>query len=326
MKSPKNPFSALNTHLARLVSEADAYLVRVEAGRRRTTGVVYRIDGDEALVATVAHVLAGDDTLRIGRGDEGPDAPATLAGWDPRTDLALLRTAAAGLQAAPWAEDTAELSTGHMALTLGRPGRRVRAALGLVAGVGGPWQTGHGADVARFIDVDGRLPDGFSGGVLLDLDGRVLGLNTHALVRGGTTLPVETVRRVFDQLAARGHMARGHLGLGTQPVALPAAVAEREGQSAGLVVVSVEPDGPGATAGVLLGDVLLRLGDRPVRGHGELVAARDALAGTRAPLRVLRAGEITELDFGVGEKAGPAGLDLGPPAGHRGCGRGRRCG
>ncbi len=325
MKTPKNPFASLNTHLARLVADADAWLVRVEAGRRRTTGIVYRIDGDEALIATVAHVLAGDDALSVARGD-GPGTSARLAGWDPRTDLALLRTDATGLAAAPFAEDTEGLAAGHLALTLGRPGRRVRAMLGLVAGVGGPWQTGHGADVARFIEVDGRLPDGFSGGVLLDLDGRVLGLNTHALVRGGTTLPVETVRRVFDQLAARGHMPRGHLGLGTQPVALPSDVALQESQRAGLVVVSVEPEGPGERAGVLLGDVLLRLDDRPVGSHGELVAARDALAGRPGSLRVLRAGAVTTLELSVGEKAGPASLDLGAPGAHRGCGRGRRCG
>jgi len=325
MKTVKSPFANLNTHLAQLVADADRWLVRVEAGRRRTTGVVYRIEGDEALIATVAHVFGGDDALSVAHGDS-PGVPARLAGWDPRTDLALLRTEAAGLAAAPFADDTDGLAVGHLALTLGRPGRRLQAMLGLVAGVGGPWQTGHGADVARFIEVDGRLPDGFSGGVLLDLDGRVLGLNTHALVRGGTTLPVETVRRVCELLATRGHMPRGHLGLGTQPVALPPVVVAREGQRVGLVVVSVEPEGPGGRAGVLLGDVLLRLDDRPLGSHGELVAARDALAGRSGALRVLRAGDVTTLDLSVGEKAGPASLDLGAPGAYRGCGRGRRCG
>ena len=315
----KNPLAALNTFLAQLVAGAESWLVRVETGRRRTTGVVYRVAEGEALILTAAHILAGDDTVQIATGDE-PLRPARLAGWDPRTDLALLRAEAGALTAAPFAASDA-VQAGHLVLTLGRPGRRVRATLGMVSAVGGPWQTGHGADIARFLDIDGRLPEGFSGGVLADAEGRVLGVNTHALIRGGTTLPTETVQRVADLLAARGHMPRGHLGLGTQPVALAAALAEAEGQGVGLVVVNVEPEGPADRAGVLLGDVLLALGGRRVQGHGDLVGARDAAAGRSVEARVLRAGALTTLEVEVGERDGP-----GPEIPQGRCGGGGRRG
>lgn len=319
MAAPKNPFVALNLHLAKLVAGAESWLVRVESGRRRTTGVVYAVKEGEALIVTAAHILAGDDTLQVAVGD-APARPARLAGWDPRTDLALLRADAGDLTAAPFASSEA-VEAGHMVLTLGRPGRRVRATLGLVSAVGGPWQTGHGADIARFLDIDGRLPEGFSGGVLVDAEGQVLGVNTHALIRGGTTLPTETVRRVVDLLAARGHMPRGHLGLGSQPAMLPAEVAAAEGQPTGLVVVNVEPEGPAARSGIVLGDVLLALGERRVPDHGALVAARDALAGQRAPARILRAGQPVTLDFEIAERDGS-----GPELSGGRCGGGWRRG
>ena len=322
MAAPKNPFAALNTHLAKLVAGAESWLVRVESGRRRTTGVVYAVKDGEALIVTAAHILAGDDTVQVATG-EGPGRPARLSGWDPRTDLALLRADAGDWTPAPFASSDGG-EAGHMVLTLGRPGRRVRATLGLVSAVGGPWQTGHGADIARLLDIDGRLPEGFSGGVLVDADGQVLGVNTHALIRGGTTLPTETVRRVIDLLAARGHMPRGHLGLGSQPARLPADLAAGEGQATGLVVVNVEPDGPAARSGVMLGDVLLALGARRVTDHGALVAARDALAGQRTSGRILRAGAVVTVDLEVAEREGP-GPEI--PGGRCGGGWGRgRCG
>ena len=315
----KNPFHALNTFSATLIERADTWLVRVDTGRRPTSGVVYAVDAERALVVTAAHTLPSREGLSVARG-KGAGTPATLLGYDPRTDLALLSTAPEGLTAAPFADsDTARV--GHMVLTLGRPGAAVRATLGLVSAVGDAWQTGFGGDVARFFDIDGRLPEGFSGGALLDVDGRVLGVNTHALVRGGTTLPTETVRRVCDAIAVKGHVPQGHLGLGTQPAHLPPDAAEIAGQKGGLVVIHVEPEGPAARAGLGLGDVLLGLDGRAVEHHTALIAARDFAAGRTVTARVLRAGEVREVPFEVGERAPDP-----PGGGHGRCCGGRRGG
>jgi S1-C subfamily serine protease len=93
---------------------------------------------------------------------------------------------------------------GQLVLALGRPGESIRAILGVVSGLGGPWQTRHGGSIDAYIDVDGSLPGGFSGGPLVGGDGTFLGINTSRLVPGGTTIPAATVTRV------PAHPARGH--------------------------------------------------------------------------------------------------------------------
>ena len=110
-------------------------------------------------------------------------------------------------------------------LALGRPGTAVTASLGIVSAVGGEWRTWQGGAIDRFVRLDVAVYDGFSGGPLVDAAGRVVGINTSGLARAtALTVPASTVSRVAGQLLARGHIARGWLGIATQPVRLPPAL------------------------------------------------------------------------------------------------------
>src|SRR5581483_8278087 len=140
-----------------------------------------------------------------GRASSPP--PTTLAGRDPGTDLAVLKFDSAGLGPAEIG-DTASLKVGHLVLAVGRVSEHgPSASLGVVSATGGAWRTWRGGMLDQFVRLDLAIYDGFSGGPLVDLQGRVVGLNTSGLTRGGAlTIPTATVNRVVDEILARGHV------------------------------------------------------------------------------------------------------------------------
>jgi S1-C subfamily serine protease len=116
-------------------------------------------------------------------------------------------------------------------LALGRPGRSVQATLGIVSALGDSWRTPAGGRLDRYLQTDVVMYPGFSCGPLVDATGQVLGLNTSALLRGiSLIVPGPTLRRVIETLLAHRRMRRGYLGVGVQPVRLPAALIGFEDQ------------------------------------------------------------------------------------------------
>lgn len=232
-------------------------------------------------------------TVTVQRGD-GVAVEARVVGHDRSTDLLLLQVPGGGLSPAPWV-DGAAVRVGHLALVLGRPGASVRAALGMVSGLGGAFRTPLGGQLDRLIHVDATLPPGCVGGVLADLSGGVLGVNTDGLVQGGTTIPTATVRRVVGQLLAHGSVQRGYLGVGVQAAALPPEAAAVAGQPRGLVVVAVESDSPAAAARLTVGDVLLTVDGAPLEHLDQLILALQDLRPAPTMVRVLRGGAVVEV-------------------------------
>ena len=163
----------LSEALVATVKQAAGAVVRVD-GRRRgsSSGVVWSPDGT---VVTASHGLEWDDEVEVGL-HSGETAAAELVGRDPSTDLAVLRVKAASLTAAEWSE--APLEVGQLLLSVTRPGRGPKAGLGLVSRLGEAWRTSSGGKLDRYIELDLGLHPGFSGGLVLDLAGRGLGLAT----------------------------------------------------------------------------------------------------------------------------------------------------
>ena len=291
--------STLSEALAAAVAEAGRAVVRVEARRRiPASGVVW---SEEGVVVTAHHGVEREEGVRVGLPD-GQAVPATLVGRDPTTDLAVLRAEARGLTAARWG-DLDTLKVGHLALALGRPGESVRATLGVVSALGGSWVTPAGGRVDRYLQSDAAMYPGFSGGPLVDVEGRVLGVNTSALLRvAAVAVPASTVRRVVEALLATGRVRRAYLGVSAQPVRLPAALAEALGQDTGLLVAAVAPGSPAEQAGLLLGDILVAVGGQPVRSIEDLLARLSAAqVGERVGVRVVRGGQAQEVVASVGE-------------------------
>lgn len=286
--------------MADVVAAAGALVARVE-GRRRfpASGVIWSTDG---LVVTANHVVKRDDQIGVGLAD-GSHVAATLVGRDPSTDLALLKIDATDLAAATWV-DAADLRVGHLALALGRPGETVQATLGIVSALGGPWRTAVGGKVDSYVQTDVLMYPGFSGGPLVAADGRVAGLNTSALTRGTSiALPAATLQRVVAELAQHGRVKRGYLGVGLQPVRLAAGIQEALQQETGVMLLSVEDDGPAAAAGLVQGDIVVALDGRPVRHIDGLQALLTGdRVGQRVPVSVVRGGAVTELQIVIGER------------------------
>ncbi|MFW6175144.1 MAG: S1C family serine protease, partial [Chloroflexota bacterium] len=216
---------------------------------------------------------------------------------------AVLRAEADGLAQAQWTAPD-ELRVGHLALALARPGETVRAALGIVSALGGEWVTGVGGRVDRYLQADITMYPGFSGGPLVDSSGRVMGVNTSGLRRrADVTVPFPTVKRVVNALLEHGEVRRGFLGVSTQPVRLPTAVAERAGQETGLLVTGVSEGAPAEQAGISLGDVIVSLRDRKIRAVDDLLTALgESETGVGVAVRIVRANETKDLEVTIGER------------------------
>ena len=287
---------SLSNDLAAAVERAAPAVVAVHARRLPSTGIHWR----PGIVVTAEHTVRTAEDITVTMAD-GRSLPAVLAGRDPGTDLAVLRVADAGSVVATLGDDTA-LKVGHMVLALGYG---PRASWGVISALGPRWRSWRGGDIDRLVRLDLVLYPGFSGGPLVDAAGRVVGLNTSGLARETRlALPVTMVTRVADELLQKGHVSRGYLGLGMQPVRLPEPLRAQLGLGDGaLIVVMVEPSGPAARAGLLLGDVLVALDGGPV-GDLEDVQARlgSDRVGAEILAVVLRGGVRTELRITVGEQ------------------------
>lgn len=283
----------LSEALADAVAAASDGLVRVE-GRERlpATGIVWDAEG---LIVTAHHVLEQDENIKVGFSD-GETVAAEVVGRDPATDLALLRTSKKSSSVPEWA-DSETLRVGHMVLALGRPGASVRATLGIVSALGNAWRTPAGGPVDRYLQTDTVMYPGFSGGPLVDAQGRFVGLNTSALLRGvSIAVPSPTLDRVVKELSEHGSVRRAYLGVGAQPARLPEAIAKELGQETGLLLVSVEQGSAAESGGLFLGDTLVSLGGIPVRHLDDLFSSLDGcVIGKPITARTLRSGQLQEL-------------------------------
>ncbi|HEX8820151.1 MAG TPA: trypsin-like peptidase domain-containing protein, partial [Archangium sp.] len=169
----------LSQSLASIIERIAPSVVRIEARRRHgATGLVWSAEGH---IVTTHHALEHEGSISVGLAD-GRTVSAELVGRDPSTDLALLKADVSGLT--PLAPVPLEgVKVGHLVLAVGRPGRTARATLGIVSAFGEGWRTFAGGRIDRYLETDADLPPGFSGGALVDTQGRFLGLLTSALSR-----------------------------------------------------------------------------------------------------------------------------------------------
>jgi S1-C subfamily serine protease len=144
---------------------------------------------------------------------------------------------------------------------------------------------------------------GFSGGPLLAADGSFAGLNSSALVHGiSVALPAPTIARVVDTLVTHGRVPRGYLGIGIQPVRLAEALQGRAGQETGLMVMSVEASSPAEQAGLIQGDILVKLDGQALRQVDDLQSLLGSTpVGKAVPARVARGGDLQDLTVTIGQ-------------------------
>src|SRR5438445_12683731 len=206
--------------MAGMGGRVGASVVRGAAwGRACAGGIVWAADGT---IVTADHVIEQEDEIRVGLPD-GQLVAATLVGRDPGTDIAVLRAQASGLTVPSWSGGD-QTKVGQLVVAVTRPGRTVRARLGIISAAGEAWRAPTGGEFDRYLETDVTPGIGFSGGALADAGGAVLGMNTAGLLRRTpTTVPVPTLRKVGGALVTHGRIRRGYLGIGAHPARLRAA-------------------------------------------------------------------------------------------------------
>ena len=291
---------AFSDGMADAVESIARSLVRVNGRRRRSgSGVVFAQD----TVLTASHVLEREEDLSVETSD-GRTLPARFAGRDHSTDLAVLSVDGLNVEPAEPAEGNARVGQISLAVGSHSHGEGPRATLGVVSAVGGPVRTRRGPRLERFIQTDATPYPGFSGGPLIDARGKVLGILVSGWGRGAAfAIPADIAWRTAGTLQERGSVKRGYLGILSQPVRLPDG--ERLGltQRGGLLVVGVEDGSPAARGGLMVGDIIVTLDGQPVEDTDDLLVL---LAGERVgrpvPVKLVRGGELTEIEITVGER------------------------
>jgi S1-C subfamily serine protease len=297
----ENALVALSNELAGAVERAGKSVVAVNARPRvASSGVHWR----QGVIVTAEHTVKHDEEITIAI-PGGGSLPATLVGRDPGTDLAVLKLDNLTNPVADFAQDSVQ--PGNLALALGRsPDSGVNATMGVISAVSGSWRTWRGGMIDQYIRLDLTLYPGSSGGAVINTQGQVLGVATSGLSRiAGLAVPISTVNRVVDELLAKGHISRGYLGIGLQPIAIPDALAKQLKLSgpAGVIVLSVEPGGPSERAGLLIGDILVALNGKSIQDTDDVQTVLEpGFVGKPVKATLVRGGAIAEASITVGER------------------------
>lgn len=285
--------------MADAVAAVAPSVVQVQGRRRPVSGLAY---ADEVVITT-AHALGRENGLHV-RADVGETLDAELAGWDPTTNIVVLRVK--GLHAKPLAPATSTVRVGHLALAIGRSwSNAVTASAGIVSVIGGPLRTGRRRAIDQVIRTTAPMHDGFAGGAFIDTSGGLLGLATAAAIRGlGVIIPASIAWKAAASVLEHGGLRRGFLGVSGQEVTLPEPQRPSGSRSGSAVlIVGVTVESPAARAGVLVGDVLTALNGQPIESPEDLM---DALAhveiGREASLALLRGGGPVDVKVTIVER------------------------
>jgi len=287
-----NELAALSNDLAAAVERAGKSVIAVHARPRfSSAGVIWR----PGVIVTAEHTVRREEEITVTLPD-GNDRPVTLAGADAGTDIAVLKLAEPAGEVA--AQSPVELRPGYLAMAIGRSENSgVNATLGIISAVSGSWRTWRGGRLDQYIRLDLNMYPSSSGGAVIDTSGAVIGIATSGLSRiAGLAIPASTINRVTGEILSRGHVARGYLGVGLQPVSVT-------DHQKGLIVLSVEQDGPAGKAGLLVGDILVALGGKAVTDTGDVQTALESVAvGQAIEAALLRGGAGRQVTITVGER------------------------
>lgn len=291
------------------------------------SGFLYDCSGN---IVTNFHVVEGAEEITVSF-DRVECCSATIVGLDPSTDLAVIRIAEQDLAVPLQLADSDEVQVGQFVVAIGNPfGLEQAMTFGIVSALGRVIQSPDGRFVGEAIQTDAPINPGNSGGPLLDLEGRVIGVNSQIIspVRGssgiGFAIPSNTVVRIADELIANGRYPHPYLGLNGYGLTPELIQLFRENDATlpmerGLMVTRVVAEGPAMVAGIQAAQMVLEVGAFDVPVGGDIIVSIDGVAvesmldvvlyldletsvGDTVVLGILRDGESLNVPVILGER------------------------
>jgi S1-C subfamily serine protease len=299
------PARVLQRSLADVAADVTPSVVNVFSARdvaiNLGSGVIISPDG---LIVTNVHVVEEADAIAVVLAD-GRELEATVVGSDPESDVAVIRVGAHHLHPIELG-DSSKLRVGDLVLAVGNPfGIGQTVTLGIISATG---RANLGInDVEDFIQTDAAINPGNSGGALVDMDGKLVGINTAIMSRTGGyqgigfAIPSNMIRMVERQLVGHGKVTRGFFG-----------ASMKDGlRRSGVIVDGVTPDGPAARAGIASGDVIVAFAGVPVADARHLRNLVTLTGPAHVRVEVMRGGKPLERDVALVEDVSPRGRSRG---------------
>jgi serine protease Do len=289
----------IGAEIGRAAERFGASVVGVGRGWRVGTGVV---TAPNRVLTAARHAGDGSPTLVFGDRSE----QATVVGSDRDLGIAVLEVDTGGVEPLAWVDEDSEPAIGTPVIALANPGGRgLRATPGFVSSAGRTFRGPRGRRIAGAVEHTAALPRGSAGGPLLDLEGRLLGVN---LLRseGGLILALGAtggLREAAERLSQGEEVTRPRLGVAVAPARAARRLRRAVGlpERDGVLVRAVDDSGPAARAGIAQGDLIVGAGGRDVDGIDSLHSVIDEAAGEKLAVTVVRGVEERELEVDFAE-------------------------
>ena len=277
-----------------LVQKLAKSVVSVNAQMSKGSGVIL---DNEGYVVTCNHVLQGCNTVRVGQRERTFEA--RVVGTDAYNDIALLKIEQGKFEPIEMGNSD-NVNTGQFVLALANPFNRKQptATTGIVTNPDSAIRGFRGTSMENVIATDAKLNPGFSGGPLVDAEGKLIGINTAYVWQRGIAIPVNKVKAVTDRLLTGGKIKKAYLGLVANTVAIPQEIQDEAGieQETGVMVFQVESGAPARKAGLTMGDVILSFNGKTVADFYDLPKLlSEEVAGKKINLTIIRGEKLVEL-------------------------------
>jgi serine protease Do len=295
---------------------ADKVSQSVVSVRPRNTGngsgVVWTTDGH---IVTCSHLVRKIDEVEVSLSNDSKSFPAKVIGNDPYSDIALLKIEASGNDSIPLKPielaDSENLKAGQFVLALANPyGEYPSITEGIITSERSSIREGRGVwwwagIMDNIVITDISLNPGYSGGPLVDVEGKMIGLNAAYISSRGIAIRGSKVKNIADKLAKDGVIKRAYLGIITDIISLPPEVGTQlePSQVKGLIVLSVEKDTAAKKAGLLIGDIIVKFDNEPITNMHDLrrQLLKQDVVGKSVKLAIIRGEKKTELTITPGE-------------------------
>jgi serine protease Do len=278
--------------------------------RSEGAGTGFIVDKNGYII-TNEHVVENADRIKVRLAGDDLEYRARVVGYDTETDVAVLKIDAKRPLVPVQIGNSDSVQVGDWVIAIGSPfGLQATVTAGIVSAERTSRDLPGANQFQDFLQTDAAINPGNSGGPLLNIRGEVIGVNTMIATRSGVyegigfALPSNMAAKVYNDIIRQGRVVRGSIGIKWSPGPRQMDTLQAFGLNHGVLVETVEPQGPAAKAGMKADDIIVAINSRPVRDGEELVTkVADLPIGSAANFTVDRNGKRLDLHVGIGERS-----------------------